>query len=273
MRSRSSPAVLAWVLSLAAALPSVLCAAPPPDEPALLGLFQQHQREGARPDALRDACLQFEQRHGSSALLPVARGLLAWDQLRLQATNEAAKALTAMASGPGGVALQAAALEISRAWLTRIDRERVRSALKAYYAAHADFPSSVDGLKSLPEALRPPAADRWGRSWKYAITSFERVKGLKMQRYTVESPSLPPGRSDLAVALMQPYGSASPLKPVRIESAGGARTVVFDVGGRKEILSEGARQGGTVLAFAGVAVLVLADGEYWAVLPAPAGEP
>lgn len=268
MRSRSSPAAV-LSLALAAFAATGVRAAAPADEAAALGLFQLHQRDGVRPDAARDACLQFEQRHAASALRPVARCLLGWDLLRLKATNEAVRALEGAAGGAQGPMLDAAQ-DVARCWLSRVDRERVRTALKEHYTRHADFPASLDALRALPEAMRPPATDRWGRSWRYGITQFERIKGTKMQRYTLESPSIPPGGSDLAAALRKPYGFAMEAKPVRIESAGG--TVVFLVGGRTEMLSVGAKQGRAVLAWAGATVAVLSDGEYWNVTaPAPGG--
>jgi hypothetical protein len=160
---------------------------------------------------------------------------------------------------------------MARRWLTRLDREAVREALRAYYATHVRFPEFLDSLGKLKGCEKTPLADRWNKPWRYRLTAFDRVRGLTAQRYSLDSPSLGEA-SDLTAALARPYAGGITLEPLEVSADGSRPTVTVAVaGGGKAVLMEGTATDGVTLAYVGARLLVFTDGDHWRVVPRPGG--
>jgi len=176
---------------------------------------------------------------------------------------------------------------MGRRWLTRLDREKVRGALAAYYRQAIEYPINLQPLKkatpSSAGALRPgepdgkesplPLTDRWGAPWQYQLAAFKVIKVARGQRYLLQSKTLGES-SDLAKALERPYAGRILLQPVSLTIAGGgAQNVVFQTPGaqpEKILLSEGSQAAGITLTYIGARILILCDGDHWRVVPKPA---
>jgi hypothetical protein len=232
--------------------------------------IQSPSNHAAHASAWRSAERQFS----SGGLRPMFRGFAAWHLLKAGATNDATTVLEAMSLGKA-THLEQAGAEMARRWLTRLDREKVRLALRAQYQKEVAFPVTIEPLRALPEAQRPPLADRFGSPWQYSIDGFKAIRGTRGQRYRLLSAALGP-TSDLAVALARPYGAeATPPKPVRRVSsgAGGEAAFMFEAGAERPVVSVGAKVAGWTLAWASDRMLVMSDGDYWALVAPPAAAP
>jgi hypothetical protein len=76
--------------------------------------------------------------------------------------------------------------------------------------------------------------------------------------------------------LARPYGAeATPPKPVRRVSsgAGGEAAFMFEAGAERPVVSVGAKVAGWTLAWASDRMLVMSDGDYWALVAPPAAAP
>ena len=208
----------------------------------------------------------------SCPYVPVVRGVQAWNELVARRTDEASVTLQAMI-GTNADPVSVAATTMARRWLTRLDREKVRQALTAYYADHVAFPDSLDALRVLPAARRPPAVDRWNKAWQYRLAEFKRLKGLTGQRYELTSGELG-SDSDLKAALaVTPYGSRITVKPLRvITRLEGQSAIEFKSPGpppRRTTVTEGARVDAvSFVRLVGDATL-LSDGDQWQLVPMP----
>ena len=165
---------------------------------------------------------------------------------------------------------------MGRRWLTRLDREKVRNALAAYYRNAIEYPINLQPLKkTMPSAKEStlPLADRWGAPWQYQLAAFKIIKGTRGQRYLLQSKTLLES-SDLAKALERPYADRILLQPVALTISGnGAQNVVFQTPGdqpEKILLSEGGQAAGVTLAYIGAHILILCDGDHWRVVTKPA---
>jgi hypothetical protein len=243
-------------------------------ERELWALWSQHlaATNAAAHVVVAESARRYEAALPADAFLPVVRSLAAWHWLQAGRTEDARAALEA-ALAPTHTAgpLGEAAAGMAQRWLTRLDRDRVREALRVHYAAKVRFPERLDELRG-PAA--PPLADRWGKPWVYRLTRFEKVRGLAAQRYILESGTLG-AASDLAAALREPYAGRLRLTAERVLTADGRLAVQFrtlDAPPRDVTLTEGTAAGSVRLARVGESLLVLCDEEAWLVLRRPAGD-
>ena len=261
--SKSASCVLASFLLGLAAL------AADPGEQAILGLWKAQMATPEAHAALAAAGRQAEESLAGAPLANVARSLTAWHMLKAGQTNQAEAVLLRMLT-PGDDAVARAAGDMGRRWLTRLDREKVRAVLRVYYREQVQYPADLGALAKLPEGLRPPMKDRWDAPWRYHLTGFRHISGLFDQKYQLESATLGE-RSDLGAMLAAPYPITMPIKPVKVEEAGGRRSVQFAEEGQAGtiVLTEGTAAKGLTLVWAGGLALVLSDGDYWFVVPRP----
>lgn len=208
----------------------------------------------------------------SNSLLAVAQGLCSWRLLQEAKTNEASKLLEAMLSARPADTLNAAGSEMGRRWLTRLDREKVRSALSLYYRQQIAYPENLQLLGKMPGNSVPPLTDRWNTAWIYQLTGFKTLKGLDNQRYLLQSAQLKEN-SDLKTALARPYAGTIKIKPVSITTgASGAQNIRFESTDQKDaviILSEGTKLDAINLVYVGHRIIILSDGDYWLIAPKP----
>jgi len=263
--------------ALAAAVGAAAAQDAAPDERGLYQLWQRLAEGRDSHDVLAREALAFASRPGGDPLELVGYGLAGWHFLKAGLRAEGASALhaqeqAAAAVRGGGPALGPCAQRMARALLTRLDRERIEEALRAYYARHVEFPKTLEELTPAPGDPPLPKADRWGKSWAYRLEPFRTLKGLDAQHYELRSDLL--GRhSDLDAFLQIPYASRIVLAPVDpVAGSAGAGTFAFTREGAPQErihLTVGGESGGAILAYAGPGVLVLCDGDHWKVLPRP----
>ncbi|TAN37098.1 MAG: hypothetical protein EPN23_06715 [Verrucomicrobia bacterium] len=261
MRSRNnlfSVVVAVWALSLSTGWAQT-------DVRAVVRLWQQHLRTPADHAAIIQAAQQVASQFPDSAMLGVAQNLGGWHALVAGQTNDAIRLLAPLLTErtePIGME----AHTMAQRWLTRLDRERVCSALKNYYRDHVEFPASLDALNALPVTNRPPLMDRFGRAWKYELTALKRLTTMRGQNYRLQSYALGDD-SELAAALRRPYGGGlvfwKPLRFLPAASAGAPSNVAFEKGGTKIILAEGSRQMGVTLVYSREDLIIITDGDYW----------
>jgi hypothetical protein len=238
------------------------------DERAVARLWTQHLAASNRHAEAAAACRAAEPALAASPLLPVCRGIQAWHLLKAGATQDAVAVLGRLTEGASPSVAPAAELMANR-WLTRLDRERVRVALRGAYRKDVQYPVTLERLRKLPGGEALPLADRWGQPWKYAPVAFA---GLAAQRFALESVRMG-GASDLDGALAQPHAVPADIAPVRLMGDSGARLVEFTTGDaaapRKAVVGEGGDVGRYTLAYVGDRILVLSDSDRWTVLAMP----
>ena len=240
-----------------------------PDEAALQALWADQQKDPGNHLVLAQEAATFEQHFAASPLVPVARGVGAWNLLEAGDLDGAKAILEKMASA-GSDPIGAIGAEMARRWLTRLDREQVVTALQKVYAEDLEYPETLSAVSALPEEYRPPVADRWGVAWSYSPTAFKKLQTGDRQTFTLESTKLG-ALSDLKQALALPYGSGFTFKPSKVmPSIGGKAVITFqDAGGKSETISEGSASNDLGLAYMGDAFLILGGGDYWSIQPLP----
>ncbi|MFH1968710.1 MAG: hypothetical protein ABIJ53_00150 [Verrucomicrobiota bacterium] len=248
-------------------------------EKALWTLWSLQTNTSARHEDIVAACQQMQKAAPTNPLLPVGQGLAAWHSLRLGKTNEAFVFLGKMAAvAPATAAAPAsptatAGAEMGRRWLTRLDREKVRSALAIYYRNAIEYPINLQPLKKKIKESPLPLTDRWGAPWQYQLAAFKVIKVARGQRYLLQSKTLGES-SDLAKALERPYAGRILFQPVSLTiTGGGTQNVVFktpDDRPEKILLSEGGQAAGVTLTYIGSHILILCDGDHWRVVAKPA---
>ncbi len=213
------------------------------------------------------ACKEFRTQTPQDPLVVVVAGLEAWRLLKLGNTKEATALLESMLVVPEAATyLQTAGAELARGWLTRLDREKVRLALKKIYVRDIAFPATLEPIKALKIAALPPLNDRWGKPWTYRLESS--IKGMASQHYVLESPRLG-GRSDLAKMLALPYAGQITLEAAR-QSPVSADTVEFITSAKKTAyLQAGGNLDGVTVAYLGANLIVMADENHWRVVLKP----
>ena len=213
-----------------------------------------------------DACRAFKAKSPNDSLAVVVTGFEAWNCLKRGDTASAAKLFDSMLVEGRVTVLQKAGDEMARSWLSRLDRERVRAALKKVYIQNVEFPESLDAVKALEMETLPPLTDRWGKPWDYRRGSS--IKGMETQRYVLESTVLGV-YSDIGKALEIPYGERIDLKPVQL-SRSTANAVDFRSGtGRTTVRKLGDWSARVSLVYMGTYIIVLTDGNHWSVQPKP----
>jgi hypothetical protein len=240
---------------------------PAPDE---RGLWLAWVASTNTPDdhaAVVTACKQFRTKAPQDPLRVVVDGMEAWCLLAMGNTNGAVALFETMLSIPENASpLQSAGAEMARGWLTRLDREKVRVALKKIYLKQIEFPSSLDPIKTLKMKSLPPFTDRWGKAWTYRLESS--IKGMSSQQYVLESSRLG-SRSDLGKALALSYAGRVSLEPGKVSPVS-ADTVEFCIrGGKSGYLQAGGVMTGITITYIGVNIIVMADDSHWRVVLKP----
>ncbi|MGA3172265.1 MAG: hypothetical protein ABSE62_14765 [Chthoniobacteraceae bacterium] len=263
MRLRNSAAVLAFLLTCAPSL-----RAQKPDEAELQGLWTEQAQNPSGHATLAREAAAFEQRFPASPLVPVARGLGAWNLLEAGNADEARQLfekMTADTSPTGAIGA-----EMARHWLTRLDRDQVVAALQQIYGQDLEYPETLAPVSGLPAPQRPPMADRWGVAWAYTPAAFKVLQTGDRQTYVLESTNLA-ANSDLTTALAQPYGNGFTFKAAQVMPPIAGKTVVMfrDATGRTMAISEGDASSDLGFAYAGETFLVLSNGDYWSLQPRP----
>jgi hypothetical protein len=243
------------------------------DEDALAKLWADHT---ARPDdheGLLTACTAFGAQRPADPFRAVSESLAAWHLLKLGRNDDAAARLQPWADD-SSTPLRLGASLVARSWLTRLDRERVRSALQFFYRKKVRYPYTLGELtadKLLPANLVPPLKDRWGVFWRYELVGFKNLPDLRDQKYELQSVELG-AASDLAAALALPCGDGVRVQPVRMRSssvAGHEAVEVSGPAGDRLMLTTGIEDKGLLLAHVGARVLVLCSRGDWKLLPRP----
>lgn len=237
-----------------------------PDERGVWKVWTTHTNSGDHASVVT-ACRDYGAKTNQDCLAVVIHGLEAWHLLKSGNTNGAIRLLEPMlTAGEGATPLQKAGAEMARCWLTRIDREMVRLALKKFYVREIEFPDALEALKTLKIKRMPPFADRWGKPWSYKRGS--QIKGMEKQQYALESARL--GRlSDLGKALSLPYAGRISLEPVRVSPIS-PDTYEFSSPSRKSVLlQEGTDIDGVTIAYIGANIIVLADENHWRIVLKP----
>ena len=242
---------------------------PVPDENGLWQIWVSHTNAAADQVGLTQACERFRTKGLADPLMVVVQGLEAWHLLKAGQTNDAARLLEPLTSLTGDP-LQKAGAEMARGWLTRLDRELVRAALKRVYLRDVEFPVSLVALKTLTGVKQLPATDRWNGPWLYKPTDLPTIRGSDRQRYVLESARLGTN-SDLAQSLAVPYANRITIEPVRVMDGGSAgETVEFSSSARKSaLLMVGAEMNNFTFAFMGKRIIVLSDRDHWRVFLKP----
>lgn len=256
MGSRSNPVRLLLLVVMAVAIGTRTVPATPPDEAALLQLWRVHQDPATTPSSAIKEAGAFETRFSQSPFVIIARGLIAWYQLKAGHAATAEPILTGLLSSSDDP-VHRGGDRLARHWLTRLDREQVKRGLAQAYAEAIRYPDN------LPPGIKP-ATDRWGEPWVYQLTPTKFFKGAAAQTYSLESPRLAP-LTDLTKALAIPYGSQITLRPVQVD--GDVVTLAPPGGDRQFVLSPGALADQIMFVYAGDTLLILSDGDHWLVLP------
>lgn len=240
----------------------------PANEKAFQDLWDRHLAAAGDHALAIQACDAFAARNPADPLLPAAAGIKAWHLLQAGKTEAAAGILqSSLAGGTDSVAAGAAL--VAKGWLTRLDREKLLPALRAYYRHEVAYPAKLDDLFKHPktvEASQLPANDRFGEAWEYRLAGFAKVAGFQNQRFELQSRRLG-ALSDLATALKAPYGLATPVKPVKL-LPGSPPMVAFKQGAAAGAIAAGQEFGGVHLAYLGEQVLVVCDPSGWMLFPA-----
>jgi hypothetical protein len=256
------------------------------NERALWRLWQVQDATPHDHTAVLAACQAFKQAHPEDAFLVLTETLQAWHLLKLGRTVDAVAMLEAVAQYPAGP-LTRGGQALAAAWLTRVDRERVKQALQVYYRREIGYPPALSDLaayEALPEALVFPLQDRWQRPWHYRLIGYRRLSGLQNQKYELQSVKLG-ARSDLTEALSVPYGQQITMRPTRILSGVRGRGVVemeilpppgaVPLEGQSLPAGERVQIGvqawvhGVFLAHVGQHLILVCDRSHWKVFPKP----
>ena len=189
------------------------------DEDSLWRLWNQQAASSNAPAADAAACRVYAEQRPNDPLAAVARSLAGWRFLQAGQTNQAVSLLAPQVEAkPDALSLGAA--QVAKAWLTRVDRERVKPALQFFYRKQVRYPYSLNELrtdKRLPAELLPPERDRWDEAWRYKLVGFKNIPNLQDQKYELLSATLG-ADSDLTSALAVPLGERVTVKPVRVRT-------------------------------------------------------
>lgn len=238
---------------------------PAPDERGLWKVWVASTNSVSDHAAVVAACREFKVKAPQDPLIVVASGMEAWHLLKMGDTNVARTLLEPMSSVPeNATSIQTAGAEMARSWLTRLDREKVRAALKKIYVRDLEFPASLEAIKTLKIAKLPPFTDRWGKPWIYRQKSV--VKDMVAQQYILESNRLG-ALSDVAKALALPYASRITLEPARLVND---TMVEFTTSaGKPGVLQAGGSLDGVTFAYLGANIIVMADENHWRIVVRP----
>lgn len=241
------------------------------DEDALVTLWKQHMATQDDHETVLAACRAFSNSHPDDPLAVVARGIEAWRCLRAGRREEAFALYNADLALPPSP-FNDSARQLALAWLSRLDMEKVTALLRAYYRREIAYPKDLEQLSTHPKfknETSPPATDRFGKPWLYALAGFEKLKGFPDQRYTLKSAVLG-DLSDLKAAEALPYASRILAVPQRIVAMPDNTTAVsFKNGATTSLSPMGPGTGELHLAFVGYKIIVVCDHTHWKLLPRP----
>lgn len=250
------------------------------NEQDLWGLWERHEAQPESHDTHIAACRDFTAKNPTDPLQPVVRGIEAWHLLKLARIEEAVELFAGQLRPPRRT-LDRGAEELARAWLSRLDRERVKATLQSYYRKEVRYPDRIEDVLThpkIPKSAHPVMQDRWGDPWRYELVGFKTVPGMKEQKYLIESVRLG-SMSDFTTALELPYAERIRVKPVRFVAAGHGRQVIefeeeWGGGGsalvkKKVVMGPGDRLGLVTLLYVGQHLMVVYDRLHWRVFLNP----
>ncbi len=228
--------------------------------------------------AIIAACDAFVKANQGDPFIAVAQTISAWHLLKTGRTDEARSIFSEWMRGSGDP-VHAAARELARAWLTRLDMEDVKRALKMYYRMEVRYPDALAQIAThprIPASDRPPESDRWGRKWAYKTLEFKSISGFRGQKYSIESPMLG-DLSELDKALAVPYADLIRLEAARVMggAGGGSPLVQFLRTGADAksdaavVIQRGSIVEGVFLAYVGERLVIVCDRQHWRVMPIP----
>ena len=124
--------------------------------------------------------------------LPAVKTFAGWNLLRVGRKADAARifesALLKSTAGAKVTPLARAADRMARRWLTRLDSESVRTALRSYYAQQIAYPEALEAVFAAGADL--PTKDRFGDAWNYSRADSTAVAGLQGQFFSLTSKSI-----------------------------------------------------------------------------------
>jgi hypothetical protein len=240
------------------------------DEDGLLEIWKQHMATPDDHEAVTKACRDFSAAHAGDPLLPVVRGFEEWHLLRAGRQPEAFKMIEADLAAPAGPVTDGAR-RLALGWLTRLDREQVVAALRAYHRKEIAYPKTLEQIAAHPKLKsepKPPSLDRFGKPWSYQQAGFAKLKGFADQNYSLRSTALG-DLSDIKSAVRAPYASRIQAVPVQVVAAGNVPAVKFNLAGSAAIVGVGQATGDLHVAFVGAKILVVCDYTHWKIFPRP----
>ncbi|MFC1499352.1 hypothetical protein ACFLS1_12895, partial [Verrucomicrobiota bacterium] len=229
------------------------------------------------------ACKDFKKKNEKDPLVVVTEGLCAWHMFKAGMTNEAVNIYNKLEPSRT-TTLRKAGSNMAKSWLTRFDRELMKISLKHFYRKNIFYPDSIDAIKSLPEAIRAPLTDRWGKPWDYTLVGYKSMPNFPLnQKYEIKSIMLGQN-SNLRKYLQKPYAERLlRYQPVKMFSKSpGNETIEF-----KKVAPESAdpkkptpkseqlfmsitkESGIASLAYVGKKLIVITDRNFWNILPKP----
>ncbi len=242
------------------------------EEQILQQLWQRHQSVTTEHARFAETCARLEARYPDYVFLPIVRGVAAWHHLQDGSIDESVNLWLRIKRDASRDPIGRAAQRMSRTWLTRIDREQVRKALRKAYTEKVRYPETLAPLRAMDAATRPPLEDRWGDPWLYEWASFRFLNVRQGQHYRLESTNIRT-TSDITKALKIDYGEGLTLRPERlIDSTGDRQTLEFKTittPAESVTLTEGASYRGQSFVYIGVRIVILADGDHWEILSRP----
>lgn len=213
------------------------------------------------------ACTKFERDVSAKSFFPVSRGIAAWVEAsrgRLASANALWEGMRTRGSGSMAVS----ANEMARRWQTRLDREKIKAALQAYYLAEIEYPRRLKNLKESHSSAPFEMLDRWQQPWTYQARTPEHLPGALRQTYVLESERL--GRdSDLEAALGTRYGGDFQLrvKQLRTLEPGNKEVTLYEESLDLDIvLTQKFGSGQLELAYVGSTVVIVSSGDFWIVV-------
>lgn len=229
------------------------------NEDALLDLWKKHIAKPDDHDAAINECRAFAVANANDPLLPVVHGIEAWHHFRAGREADALRLTEPYASAPASP-VNDGARRIALSWLTRLDREKVATALQSHYRKNVAYPKSLDQL-----AAGPPLADRFGKPWVYQLTGFAKLRGFTDQKYSLHSATLG-DLSTMKAALAVPYASRINAVPAEITAA----NVRFNIPSKgASLIGVGQAAGELHLTFVGSQFIVVCDFTHWKIFPRP----
>ena len=241
------------------------------DEDGLVTLWTQHMTAGDDHETVIAACRAFSATHANDPLLIVARGIEEWRTLRAGKREEAFAMYEADLALPP-TPMNECARRLAYGWMSRADREKVAASLQAYYRKEVAYPKDLAQITTHPRLKnepKPPETDRFGKPWSYTLTSFEKIKGLTDQKYSLRS-SVLGDLSELKVAEKLPYGARINAVPQHVIAMPDNTTAVSFKLGTSSLLSlMGPGTKDLHLAFIGAKIIVVCDHTHWKIFPRP----